>query len=409
MSKGKDSKPHIGIFGRRNSGKSSLINFLAGQDISIVSEMAGTTTDPVKKSMEIFGIGPAILIDTAGIDDVGELGMKRVQRSMKILQSIDLAILVITGNQFGQTEIDLINRFSEYDLPFFVIHNKSDLMSLSSLMKDTIEKEYSTTVIDMNTLDGFDISEIVKCIRRYMPDTAYHSQSLLGDVISPGDTVLLVTPIDLEAPEGRMILPQVQMIRDVLDNDAVNVVLKETALESYIRKMNPKPVLVITDSQAFAKVSAVVPADIALTSFSIVMARSKGDFMHYQQGTPYLSKLKDGDRLLILESCTHEVNCDDIGRVKIPRWIRQFSGKKLEFDVVGGLNSLPLDIHEYAMVVQCGGCTLTHRQLINRLKPAVDAGIPVSNYGMAIAYINGIYQRAIAPFVKAEAEKVPQE
>ncbi|MDP4228671.1 MAG: [FeFe] hydrogenase H-cluster maturation GTPase HydF, partial [Bacteroidota bacterium] len=244
---------------------------------------------------------------------------------------------------------------------------------------------------------------------KYMPDTAYHSQSLLGDVISSGDTVLLVTPIDLEAPEGRMILPQVQMIRDVLDNDAVNVVLKETALESYIRKMNPKPVLVITDSQAFAKVNAVVPADIALTSFSIVMARSKGDFLHYQQGTPYLSKLKDGDRLLILESCTHEVNCDDIGRVKIPRWIRQFSGKKLEFDVVGGLNSLPRDIHEYAMVVQCGGCTLTHRQLINRLKPAVDAGIPVSNYGMAIAYINGIYQRAIAPFVKAEAEKVPQE
>ncbi|MDP4274299.1 MAG: [FeFe] hydrogenase H-cluster maturation GTPase HydF [Bacteroidota bacterium] len=409
MSKGKDSKPHIGIFGRRNSGKSSLINFLACQEISIVSEMAGTTTDPVKKSMEIFGIGPAILIDTAGIDDVGELGMKRVQKSMKILQAIDLAILVITGNRFGQPEIDLIGRFREFALPFFVIHNKSDLMPLSALMKNKIEKEYSTTVIDMNTLAGYDISEIVKCICKYMPDTAYHSQSLLGDVISSGDTVLLVTPIDLEAPEGRMILPQVQMIRDVLDNDAVNVVLKETALESYIRKMNPKPVLVITDSQAFAKVNAVVPADIALTSFSIVMARSKGDFLHYQQGTPYLSKLKDGDRLLILESCTHEVNCDDIGRVKIPRWIRQFSGKKLEFDVVGGLNSLPRDIHEYAMVVQCGGCTLTHRQLINRLKPAVDAGIPVSNYGMAIAYINGIYQRAIAPFVKAEAEKVPQE
>lgn len=406
MSKGKDSKPHIGIFGRRNSGKSSLINFLAGQEISIVSEMAGTTTDPVKKSMEIFGIGPAILIDTAGIDDVGELGLKRVQKSMKILQTIDLAVLVITGNCFGQPEVDLIEQFREFALPFFVIHNKSDLMPLSLLLKNKVEKEYSTTVIDMNTLDGFDISEIVKCIRKYMPDTAYHSQSLLGDVISSGDTVLLVTPIDLEAPEGRMILPQVQVIRDVLDNSGIVVVLKETELQSYIQKMKPKPVLVITDSQVFPKVDAAVPEDIALTSFSIVMARNKGDFQHYQQGTPFLSKLKDGDRLLILESCTHEVNCDDIGRVKIPRWIKQFSGKKLEFDVVGGLNSLPRDIHEYAMVIQCGGCTLTHRQIINRLKPAVDEGIPVSNYGMAIAYINGIYQRALAPFRKVEMEKL---
>lgn len=406
MSKGKDSKPHIGIFGRRNSGKSSLINFLAGQEISIVSEMAGTTTDPVKKSMEIFGIGPAILIDTAGIDDVGELGLKRVQKSMKILQTIDLAILVITGNCFGQPEVDLIEEFREFALPFFVIHNKSDLMPLSALLKNKMEKEYSTTVIDMNTLDGFDISGIVKCIRKYMPDTAYHSQSLLGDVISSGDTVLLVTPIDLEAPEGRMILPQVQVIRDVLDNSGIVVVLKETELQSYIQKMKPKPVLVITDSQVFPKVDAAVPEDIALTSFSIVMARNKGDFQHYQQGTPYLSKLKDGDRLLILESCTHEVNCDDIGRVKIPRWIKQFSGKKLDFDVVSGLNSLPRDIHEYAMVIQCGGCTLTHRQIINRLKPAVDEGIPVSNYGMAIAYINGIYQRALAPFRKVEMEKL---
>jgi [FeFe] hydrogenase H-cluster maturation GTPase HydF len=230
-------------------------------------------------------------------------------------------------------------------------------------------------------------------------------RTLVGDLISYGDVVLLITPIDIEAPEGRMILPQVQVIRDVLDHDGIAVVCKEREVDAFIRKMDPKPVLVITDSQVFPKADAAVPKNIPLTSFSIVLARQKGDFEHYLQGTPYISKLKDGDRVLILESCTHHVSCDDIGRVKIPRWISNFTGKKLEFEVVAGLNRIPGEMKDYAMVIQCGSCMITRKQLINRLKPAVDAGIPVSNYGMAIAYVLGIYNRAIAPFTKGSGQK----
>ena len=211
---------------------------------------------------------------------------------------------------------------------------------------------------------------------------------------------MLITPIDIEAPEGRLILPQIQVIRDILDNDCVAIVAKEREIDSLLKRLNPRPALAITDSQVFLKADASVPKDIPLTSFSIILARHKGDFQNYLKGTPHLGKLKDGDRLLILESCTHHVSCDDIGRIKIPRWISNFSGKKLEFDVVAGLNKLPRDIHEYTMVIQCGGCMITRRQIINRLKPSVDAGIPVTNYGMAIAWVHGIYERAVAPFAK---------
>ena len=247
--------------------------------------------------------------------------------------------------------------------------------------------------------------EIIKEIKKLMPETAYRSQSLIGDLISYGDTVLLITPIDIEAPEGRLILPQVQVIRDVLDNDGIAVVCKEREVDTYIRKMNPKPKLVVTDSQVFLKADASVPKDIPLTSFSIILARQKGDFNNYLKGTPHLSKLKDGDRILILESCTHHVSCDDIGRMKIPRWLTNYSGRKLEYEVVTGLNTLPRNIKEYAMVIQCGGCVLTRKQVINRLKPAVDAGIPVTNYGMAIAFVHGIYDRAVAPFLQSENNK----
>ena len=405
MSKGKDAKPHIGIFGRRNNGKSSLINALAGQDIAIVSDHAGTTTDPVKKSMEITGMGAVILIDTAGIDDVGELGQKRIHKTKEVLKTVDLAILVITANSFGDFETDLINDFNEYAIPYFILHNKSDLELISESLNNYIVNNFNVPVINFSSVKKDNTEEIIKTIRKLLPETAYRTQSLIGDLISYGDTVLLITPIDIEAPEGRLILPQVQVIRDVLDNDGIAVVCKDREVDTYISKMNPKPKLVVTDSQVFLKADASVPKDIPLTSFSIILARQKGDFSNYIKGTPYLSKLKDGDRVLILESCTHHVSCDDIGRMKIPRWLTNYSGKKLEYDVVSGLNTLPRDIHDYAIVIQCGGCVITRKQVVNRLKPAVDAGIPVTNYGMAIAYVHGIYDRAVAPFLQLEKDK----
>jgi [FeFe] hydrogenase H-cluster maturation GTPase HydF len=401
MSKGKDAKPHIGIFGRRNNGKSSLINALAGQEIAIVSAFAGTTTDPVKKSMEISGIGAVVLIDTAGIDDSGELGQKRIAKTQEALKTVDLAILLITSNTFAEEEEKLIAAFNEYAIPYFIVHNKADIQALNPELKNST----TAKIIDFSTLNPVNLEEIISAIQELMPETAYHKQSLIGDLIQYGDSILLITPIDIEAPEGRLILPQVQVIRDILDNDGIAIVCKEREVDAYIKLMQPKPKLVITDSQVFLKADAAVPKNIPLTSFSIIMARQKGDFENCIKGTPYIAKLKDGDRVLILESCTHHVSCDDIGRMKIPRWLSNFTGKKLEYEVVAGLSKLPRDIHEYAMVIQCGGCVLTKKQVINRLKPAVDAGIPVSNYGMAIAYVHGIFDRAITPFVKKDMQK----
>ncbi|MEI7663758.1 MAG: [FeFe] hydrogenase H-cluster maturation GTPase HydF [Bacteroidota bacterium] len=400
MMKSRDTKPHIGIFGRRNNGKSSLINALTGQEIAIVSDVAGTTTDPVKKSIEIGGIGPVVVIDTAGIDDSGELGLKRVGKTRDVLKIIDMAILLIAHNEFGDAEQNLVKDFKANDLPFLIIHNKSDEMEITKELSGVIHDKYDVPVIGFNALAPVNLEEVISLIRETIPGTAFRKQTLVGDLISYGDVVLLITPIDIEAPEGRMILPQVQVIRDVLDHDGIAIVCKEREVDAFLRKLNPKPVLVITDSQVFPKADAAIPKDIPLTSFSIVLARQKGDFASYMKGTPHLSNLRDGDRLLILESCTHHVSCDDIGRVKIPRWLNSFSGKKLEFEVVAGLSSIPRPITEYAMVIQCGGCMITRKQLQSRLKPAIDAGIPVTNYGMAIAYMHGIYNRAIAPFTK---------
>lgn len=398
MTKGRETKPHIGIFGRRNNGKSSLINAFTGQDTAIVSEIAGTTTDPVKKSIEIAGIGPAVVIDTAGIDDSGELGQKRILRSRDMLKLIDLAILVFAGNLFDEPEKGLIADFRKNDLPFLVIHNKSDLQPAEKELLEVIHDRYSVPVIEFSAKYPTNLDEVIRAVQEIMPESAYRKKPLVGDLISYGDVVLLITPIDIEAPEGRMILPQVQVIRDVLDNDGVVVICKEREVDAYLRKMDPRPALVITDSQVFPKADAAVPRDIPLTSFSIVLARQKGDFDSYLKGTPYISKLKDGDRVLILESCSHHVSCDDIGRIKIPRWLSSFTGKKLEFTVVAGLDRIPGEMKEYAMVIQCGSCMITRKQLISRLKPAIDAGIPVTNYGMAIAYVHGIYNRAIEPF-----------
>ncbi len=400
MTKGRDMKPHIGIFGRRNSGKSSLINTLTGQEIAIVSEVAGTTTDPVKKSLEIPGIGPAVLIDTAGIDDMGDLGEKRIAKSKEALRLIDLAILIIDSNLFGDDEKNLIREFRDNEIPFFIIHNKEDLIPADPELMRVISEKYGVPVIPFSMKFPGNQEEITNAIRAQLPETAYSQRSLVGDIISPGDVVLLITPIDLEAPEGRMILPQVQVIRDVLDHDGILVVCKENAVADFIRKMEPKPVLVITDSQVFPKADLAVPKEIMLTSFSIVLAQQKGDFDNYLEGTPKIKDLRNGDRVLILESCSHHVTCDDIGRIKLPRWLRNYTGKELEFDVVAGLNRIDRPITDYSLVIQCGGCMITRKQILQRLRPAIKAGIPVTNYGLAIAYIHGIFDRAIYPFTK---------
>jgi len=402
MNKGRETKPHIGLFGRRNSGKSSLINALARQEIAIVSEIPGTTTDPVKKSIEIPGLGACVLVDTAGIDDTGELGGKRIAKTQSTLKIIDLAIVVFSGNQFNTFEEQLIDDLRNYGVPFFILHNKSDLLPLKTELSELLHGKYNTDVVDFSAKYPEDPDSLALLMKKLMPETAYTSVSMLGDLIGRGDVVLLVTPIDTEAPEGRMILPQVQAIRDILDNHAIAVVLKESELEDYLGKMQPKPVIVVTDSQMFGRVSQIVPEEIPLTGFSVMLARHKGDFENYLKGTPHLDKLKDNDKILVLESCTHHVTCDDIGRHKIPRWLTNYSGKNLEFTVVAGLSDLPHNLTDYAIVIQCGGCMITRKQIINRLKLAVDEGIPVTNYGMAIAWTHGIYERAVAPFMQAK-------
>ena len=393
----RDLKPHIALYGRTNSGKSSIINKLTGQSIAIVSDQAGTTTDPVKKSIEIFGIGPVVLIDTAGIDDPSELGKKRIEKTYQTLKEIDCALLVIAGNQFGAPEQQLIEQFKQYAVPFVIVHNKADERALDEDLKQSIENQYLTKILEFSALRD-NPQVIVEALKGAIPESAYHHASMLGGIVKPNDVVVLVTPIDDEAPVGRMILPQVMAIRDALDNDCICVVLKETHLQRYFDTM-PRPDLVVTDSQAFAMVSRIVPEEVPLTSFSIVLARLRGDFENYLKGTPQLARLKDGDKILMLESCTHEISCGDIGRVKLPALIRKFTGKDIQFDYVAGL--APIDnLHQYAMAIQCGGCVATRKQLINRTNLAVKAGIPISNYGMAIAYMTGVFNRTTQIFKK---------
>lgn len=399
MSKGKDVKPHIGIFGRRNNGKSSFINLLVGQDLAIVSNQPGTTTDPVNKSVEIFGIGPAILIDTAGIDDTGELGEKRIKKTLEVIKKVDCAILLIANNQFKIYELDLISRFNEYDIPYLVVHNKSDIEKLNELTVHTIQSITSSEIIDFSTVETSNLDELIELIKKTIPPTAYQKPSLFGDLVKPKDVVLLITPVDSEAPDGRMILPQNMAIRDVLDNDCICVTIKETEIEDFL-KLGIKPALAVTDSQAFGMVSKLIPEDVPLTGFSVIFARLKGDFEKYLEGTTHISRLEDGDKILILESCTHQVSCDDIGRSKIPNWLLKFTGKRLEFTIVSGLSEIHDDIEDFAMVIQCGGCMVTKKQVHSRLKPAIEAGVPVTNYGLAIAYMHGIFDRATAPFRK---------
>jgi [FeFe] hydrogenase H-cluster maturation GTPase HydF len=401
MAKGKDLKPHIGIFGRRNNGKSSFINRLTGQEVAIVSDHPGTTTDPVKKSVEIFGIGPAIIIDTAGIDDSGELGTKRVEKTMNVIRTIDCAILIIAENTFNMYEVDLIEVFKKYEVPFLIVHNKSDISRLNFRKAERIKTTTGKKVIDYSAFDNWELETIVEELKNCIPETAYVKPSLFKGLIKSKDIVLLITPIDSEAPEGRMILPQQMAIRDVLDHDGICITIKETELEDFMR-LGIRPALVVTDSQAFKYVASIIPDDIPLTGFSIVFAKNRANFEKYLEGTPILAGLKDGDKVLILESCTHHISCEDIGRFKIPDWIRKFTRKQIEFEIVAGLDQIPGNLKDYTLVVQCGGCVATQKQVKNRLLPAIEAGIPVTNYGMAIAFMNGIFKRAVAPFLVQE-------
>jgi [FeFe] hydrogenase H-cluster maturation GTPase HydF len=394
--KGKDLKPHIGIFGRRNYGKSSLINLLAGQDVAIVSEQAGTTTDPVKKSIEIFGIGPVIMVDTAGIDDSGDLGDKRVERTRQVLPTLDAAVVVLAHNQFDEQELELIQQLNGFDVPYLILHQKSDLELLQRETLQKIRTKTEAPVLETNTFDLSMRDQIIDHLKQIVPTSAFVKPKLLAGMIKPKDVVLLVTPIDLAAPEGRMILPQVMTLRDVLDHDAICVTVKDSELEDFL-KTGIRPALVVTDSQAFDFVSKLVPEDVPLTGFSVIFARMKGDFDAYMKGTPKLSELKDGDKILMLESCTHQLTCDDIGRVKLPNWIKKFSGKNIEFDFVSGIAPLPADLSGYALIVQCGGCMVTRKQVVNRIKMASQQGVAVTNYGLAIAYLNGIYERITKP------------
>jgi len=327
-----------------------------------------------------------VLIDTAGIDDVNELGKKRIEKTENVLKLIDLAILVLTNYQYDEHEKSLVALLQTLNTPFIIINNKSDICDNKDI---TIENE---RVISLSAQTGDGIPELIEAIKHKMPVSAYHTHSLLEGIVKEKDTVLLVTPIDSEAPEGRLILPQVQTLRAILDQNAIAVVMKLDNLSNYLNN-NPMPDLVITDSQIFKSVAPLIPSDVPLTGFSILLARFKGDYENYLKGTPQVENLKDGDTVLIMESCTHLSSCEDIGRVKIPKWLTEYTGKALHFDFVSGLTPVG-NIEKYALVIQCGGCMITKKQILNRLKPAVDAGIPITNYGMLIAYLNGIFERA---------------
>ena len=394
---GNELKPRIGLFGRRNQGKSTLINFITGQEIAIVSAEAGTTTDPVRKTMEIKGVGPVVWVDTAGIDDEGDLGALRVSKTMQALAQVNLALIIFSENRFTPFEENLVKECMDKKINFLLIYSKTDVHTPDDEMITRLEKKYGQKVYRVSTAEAKHRDELLQAIRDNLPQTAYAHKSLLGDVLKPGSQVVLVTPIDSAAPEGRMILPQVQVIRDVMDNDSVAVVCKETELAMQLGRMKEVD-LVVTDSQAFRYVSQVVPREIPLTSFSIVLARHKGPFEAYLQGTPALSAIADGDRIAMLESCTHKATCEDIGRVKLPNLIRKFSGSEPQFDFISGFDQLPHPLQSYKMVIQCGGCVVTGQQLESRLLPAMQAGISVSNYGMAIAYMTGIFDRAVKVF-----------
>ncbi|MCI5679795.1 MAG: [FeFe] hydrogenase H-cluster maturation GTPase HydF [Bacteroidales bacterium] len=379
---------HIGIFGRRNAGKSSIINAMTGQNLAIVSDVAGTTTDPVLKAMELLPLGPVVIIDTPGLDDEGELGKLRVQKAYQVLNKTDIAVVVIDGS-VGRTAADaaILERIREKNIPYIIVKNKSDLQAAEQDEENEISVSAKT---------GQNIYELKERITALVPKEDM-TRKIVGDLLEPNDLAVLVVPIDSAAPKGRLILPQQQTIRDILEAGAVSVVTRDHELKETLASIGRKPRLVITDSQIFGRVSKEVPADIQLTSFSILMARYKGDLEPNVKGARALEQLQDGDTVLISEGCTHHRQCEDIGTVKLPRWIREHTGKDLQFAFTSG-TEFPLDLSPYKLIVHCGGCMLNEREMKYRLKCAEDQGIPMTNYGICIAYINGILERSLAPF-----------
>ena len=379
---------HIAIFGKRNVGKSSLLNALTNQDVAIVSDTPGTTTDPIEKQMEFLPIGPVQFIDTAGIDDEGDLGLLRVDKSKQILDRADIALLVIEGDSWGAFEEELVSEFSERKIPFLVVSNKSDKLTPRD----------AALVVSTKTGEG--ILELKEAIIKIVPDEFINTPSLLGDIITGGDLLILVVPIDKEAPKNRLILPQVQTIRDILDNHSTCLVLQETELKNALANLKNPPKLVITDSQAFEKVSKDTPEDILLTSFSILFARFKGDLSEFAKGAKVISKLKPNDKVLICEACSHHQIEDDIGRVKIPNWLNKYVGGSLQFTHYQG-HDFPKDLTEYKLVIHCGSCMQNRKEMLSKIVKCNKAEVPITNYGITISYLFGICERALAPFPDA--------
>ena len=387
---------HIGIFGKRNAGKSSVINAITNQSLAIVSDIKGTTTDPVSKAMELLPLGPVMIIDTPGLDDVGELGKMRIQKSYQVLNKSDIGILVVDGT-LGQTDEDkaLINKFKEKNIPYIVVMNKLDLVrEQQNIDENEINSNPNTIWVSSTTKEN--IYELKEMIAKQAP-TDEPKFKIVGDLLNPSDFVVLVVPIDKAAPKGRLILPQQQTIRDILEANANAIVVKENELKNTLKNLGKKPKLVITDSQVFSKVSTDTPKDILLTSFSILFARYKGDLKETVKGVKTLEDLKDNDTILISEGCTHHRQCDDIGTVKIPKWITKYTNKKINFEFTSG-TEFPYDLSKYKMIIHCGGCTLNEREMKYRVKCAKDQNIPFTNYGILIAYIQGILKRTVEPF-----------
>lgn len=392
---------HIALFGKRNAGKSSIINALTGQEIALVSEVKGTTTDPVYKAMEILPIGPVVLIDTAGLDDEGELGELRKKKAMEVLTKTDVAILVIDA-EIGVTDFDkdILSKIRGRNIPVIGALNKTDTNNINADTLSEMQNQLDLKLIPVSAISNKGIDLIKNELIKIVPEDE-DKFKIVGDLISPGDFVVLVTPIDKAAPKGRLILPQQQVIRDILESDAIAVVTKEYELKETLANLGKKPRMVITDSQVFLKVAADTPKDIPLTSFSILFARNKGNLTELVKGAKAIKNLKDGDKILIAEGCTHHRQSDDIGKVKIPRWLRQITGKKLEFDFAAGV-SFTENIKNYALIVHCGGCMLNRKAMLYRIEQAQNAEVPIVNYGVLISYVQGIFDRALEVFPLAK-------
>ncbi len=407
---------HIGFFGLRNAGKSSVVNAVTGQKLSLVSDVKGTTTDPVQKAMELLPIGPVVIIDTPGIDDEGELGEMRVLRAKQALEGTDIAVLVVDSTKGMQSaDKGLEDLFKEKNIPYIIVMNKCDIAAAvpaeqeevetagdrADNGKSTVAPSPTSNRINVSAATGKNIYALKELIGK-LAGLQKNEKQLVGDLIEQGDIIVLVTPIDESAPKGRMILPQQQMIRDVLDNGAINIVTKETELTAALASLKQKPRMVITDSQAFGKVSRIVPEDILLTSFSILFARYKGELEEAVKGAAMLDKLRDGDKVLISEGCTHHRQCNDIGTVKLPGWIDNYTGKKLQYEYTSG-REFPDDPSDYAIVIHCGACMLTEREMRSRIHRSCKAGVPITNYGIAIAQMHGILKRSLSPFPEIAA------